>query len=104
MMTVNTNAARTVVGRAMAEELELEPLDKPIPDNVPLELEVTYVAQIQRVTLGDKETGPIEVLVCETCDEADGILGRDLMERYGLTVDPSAPAVYLRECAATPSA
>ena len=46
------------------------------------------------------ETGPGVIMICDNCEGIQGLMGTDLMRRYGITVDPSKELVHARKCLA----
>ena len=98
-MTVDTGASRTVVSQHIADELELEPLDRPpIKALTANGITTVQLARIEDVTIGGVTTGAVEIGICRNCPGTDGLLGGDMLRRYGITIDPANDTVWATEC------
>ena len=98
-MLVDTGASYTVISREIFDDLELEVIDEPAVKvrtaNGVTEMER---AEVSEVTLGGITTGRLVVGICDGCIGINGLLGGELLRRYGVTINAAERTVSVRDC------
>ncbi len=98
-MLVDTGASHTVISRDVFDDLGLELIDQP-PVQVKTANGITEMerAEITEVSLAGITTGGLIVGICDGCVKINGLLGGELLRRYGVMIDVAERRVSVREC------
>ena len=95
-LILDTGADRTMVSPAALGRLGIN-----VSDSLPAQIKgVTGTAQgslvqVASVEVGQAKVGPIRILVHDAELKADGLLGRDFLEHFTVTIDSKEQQVTL---------
>ena len=62
------------------------------------------LAEVAELSINGCSTGPVEVLICDGCDDTKGLVGTDLMRVYGMSINAQGEGVSIAECPQTSEA
>jgi hypothetical protein len=97
-LLIDTGTPKTCICGSTAEDLDLNLLDETITDT-PLNGGLSrQLIRIEDVELGGMVVGPLDVLVCDDCSGAPGLLGTDVMRLFDVSIHPNDAAIYVAQC------